>query len=625
MDADRFARINAALEGALAQAGPDRDAWLEAHVPEQVIRDEVRRMLADGAALSIGGLPDTVVQALDDELGAKERGDLRADLDDSLPGYRVGERIGEGGMGVVFRAEQQAPVRRTVALKVMKPGIDGKRVLARFDVERQALALMSHANVARAFETGNTAAGRPYFVMEYVPGQPIDIFADEHRLSIRERLELFIPVCRAVHHAHLKGVVHRDLKPSNILVHEEDGRLVPKVIDFGIAKAVDEPITEAANLTREGQFVGTLAYMSPEQAGVGQPDAASDVYSLGVVLYELLTGELPLRLTGPGSDLATAIRRLQEEEPPIPSACLREQGNASDPAAKRRSTTTGTMVRSLRGELDWIVMKALAKAPERRYASAAEFASDVERFLRREPVLARPPSTSYILGKLMARHRAAFAVGAVLLVTVVASAVGLGVLYQRARKGETAARAQADRSERLVALQRQILSAANPETSSGPSTTVEQLLATAESSLLAGELDDDVRVDLLTTLGQTYRELGMYEKANEHLGRALALLPDRAAANAGERIAALAALGTSRFEGGRMDAARDDLERALALDREHPASPERRVELLNTLGDLHRHEGALDEAKKVLGEALELGRSALGEQHLAFAGTLNNL
>ncbi|MEZ5066044.1 MAG: tetratricopeptide repeat protein [bacterium] len=616
--------INEALEGALAQSDADRGAWLDANVPDAAIRDEVKRMIADAMALSIGGLPETVAMALDRELTSRGRRELRADLEGSLPDYRIGEQIGEGGMGVVFLAEQREPVRRTVALKVMKPGIDGEAVLARFDVERRALALMSHANVARAFEAGSTGSGRPYFVMEYVPGQPIDTFADERRLSIRERLELFVPVCRAVHHAHRKGVVHRDLKPSNILVHEEDGRPVPKVIDFGIAKSVADSDVESRDLTQAGQFVGTIAYMSPEQLGPGHPDAATDVYSLGVVLYELLTGALPLELTGEGMTLYAAIRKLREEEPLLPSVRLRAKSEANERVAEHRSTSCGTIARSLRGELDWVVMKALAKVPERRYGAASELAADIERFLRREPVLARPPSTSYILGKLVARHRALFVAGAALLLTVTASAVGFGLLYRRATRSEAAARMQADRSERLVEVQREILSAANPETASGPNTTVEQLLATAEPLLLGGELDDEVRVGLLATLGQTYRELGMYEKSTEHLSLALELLPS-GPDHIDDRIDVVAALGTTQLESGQMELARENLESALSMDREHSGPPSRRMRLLNALGDLHRLEGRLDEARRVLDEALGLAVPPDGPERLDVARTLNNL
>src|SRR5437763_948618 len=312
--------------------------------------------------------------------------------------YKLLEQIGEGGFGVVFMAEQQQPLRRKVAVKVIKPGMDTRQVVARFEAERQALALMDHPNIARVFDGGEAASGRPYFVMELVRGIPITDFCDENHLSVRERLGLFVSVCRAVQHAHQKGVIHRDLKPTNILVTLHDGVPVAKVIDFGIAKALGQQLTDKTLFTNFAQMVGTPLYMSPEQAQMSglDVDTRADIYALGVLLYELLTGTTPFdqeRLRTAGFD---EIRRIiREEEPPRPSTRLSTLGKAATTISANRRTDPAGLRRLFRGELDWVVMKCLEKDRNRRYESAAGLAADVRRFLADEPVQACPPSAAY--------------------------------------------------------------------------------------------------------------------------------------------------------------------------------------------------------------------------------------
>jgi tetratricopeptide (TPR) repeat protein len=339
--------------------------------------------------------------------------------------YKLVQAIGEGGMGAVYLAQQAEPVRRLVALKVIKPGMDSGQVVARFEAERQALALMDHPNIAKVLDGGATESGRPYFVMELVKGVPLTKYCDEHRLTPKQRLELFVPVCEAVQHAHQKGVIHRDLKPTNVLVALYDGKPVPKVIDFGVAKAAGQPLTDKTLFTGFGAVVGTLEYMSPEQAELNQLDidTRSDIYSLGVLLYELLTGTTPLerkRLKETG--LLEALRLIREEETPRPSARL--STTAELPAiAASRGLEPKKLSGAIRGELDWIVMKALEKDRNRRYESASAFAADVQRYLHDEPVQACPPSAWYRLRKFGRRNRAALAtlsvVAAALLTTVV--------------------------------------------------------------------------------------------------------------------------------------------------------------------------------------------------------------
>jgi serine/threonine protein kinase len=368
--------------------------------------------------------------------------------------YKLLEQIGEGGMGLVFMAEQTQPVRRKVALKVLKPGMDTRQVVARFEAERQALALMDHPHIAKIHDAGTTATGRPYFVMELVRGVPITEFCDQRRLTTRQRLELFATVCQAVQHAHHKGIIHRDLKPSNVLVTLHDTVAVPKVIDFGIAKATCQPLTERTLFTHFAQLVGTPLYMSPEQAEMNclDVDTRSDVYSLGVLLYELLTGTTPFESeTLKKASLDEMRRMIREEEPPAPSQRLHTlEAQACSTVSERRGVDGRRLRQLLRGELDWIVMKALEKDRDRRYESASAFAQDVQRYLSDEAVAACPPTTGYRLRKYVRRNRGALAtVGVIAAVLFVATAVSTWQAA-RAREAQHQAEANARAARRAV-------------------------------------------------------------------------------------------------------------------------------------------------------------------------------
>jgi serine/threonine protein kinase/tetratricopeptide (TPR) repeat protein len=351
--------------------------------------------------------------------------------------YKLLEQIGEGGFGVVFMAEQTRPLCRKVALKVLKPGMDTRQVVARFEAERQALALMDHPHIARVFDGGETASGRPYFVMELVRGIPITAFCDQNQLSVRQRLELFLSVCQAVRHAHQKGIIHRDLKPSNVLVTLHDGTPVVKVIDFGIAKATGQRLTDKTLFTGFAQMIGTPLYMSPEQAALSglDVDTRSDIYSLGVLLYELLTGTTPVdreRLSRVGYD---ELRRIiNEEEPPRPSTRISTLGRAATILSTQRQSDPKRLSRLFRGELDWIVMKCLEKDRGRRYDTAHGLANDIERYLRDEPVLACPPSAAYRLRKWLRKHRAAAGGGVALALVLVLLSLGLAANNLRIRR-----------------------------------------------------------------------------------------------------------------------------------------------------------------------------------------------
>jgi WD40 repeat protein/serine/threonine protein kinase len=342
--------------------------------------------------------------------------------------YKLLQQIGEGGMGTVYMAEQTQPIQRKVALKVIKAGMDSKPVIARFEAERQALAVMDHVNIARVFDGGTTENGRPYFVMELVHGIPITKYCDDNHLTPRQRLELFVPVCNAIQHAHQKGIIHRDIKPSNVMVTLYDGKPVPKVIDFGVAKATEQKLTERTLFTKYGTMVGTLEYMSPEQAEMSAlgVDTRSDIYSLGVMLYELLTGSTPLtRQRMKDAAFAEILRMIKEEEPPKPSTRLSDSGEALASISALRKTEPAKLTKLVRGELDWIVMKCLEKDRNRRYETANGFAMDVQRYLADEPVRACPPSAWYRFRKLARRNRRVLVTASVF---VVAALVGVGAL-----------------------------------------------------------------------------------------------------------------------------------------------------------------------------------------------------
>jgi serine/threonine protein kinase len=469
--------------------------------------------------------------------------------------YKLLEQIGEGGMGLVFMAEQSRPVRRRVALKVIKPGMDTRHVVARFEAERQALALMDHPNIAHAFDAGTTDSGRPYFVMELVRGVPITEFCDQRRLTTRQRLELFVTVCQAVQHAHQKGIIHRDLKPSNVLVTLHDVIAVPKIIDFGIAKATTQRLTERTLFTNFAQMVGTPLYMSPEQAEMNglDVDTRSDVYALGVLLYELLTGTTPFESqTLKKVGLDEMRRMIREEEPPTPSQRLHTlDAQVCSTVSEQRSVDSRRLGQVLRGELDWIVMKALEKDRDRRYESASAFAADVQRYLNDEAVAACPPSARYRLRKYVRRNRRVLAmVGVVAASLITATAVSI---WQAARATEAQHQAEADRkqaeadrdraeaaegratTESAIAravnnfLQEDLLKQANsaedgPASNGDPNLTVREALRRASAKVGDGFRDQPlVEAAIRTAIAEACSLVREFRLATEHLERAMAL------------------------------------------------------------------------------------------------------
>ncbi|MFQ5503684.1 MAG: tetratricopeptide repeat protein [Planctomycetota bacterium] len=552
--------------------------------------------------------------------------------DPHSPGSRIGpyvirKLLGEGGFGSVYLAEQDEPVRRRVALKVLKLGMDTRRVIARFEAERHALARMDHPYIARVFDAGATDQGRPYFVMEHVVGVPIRAYCDSFQLDTERRLGLFLKVTEAIHHAHQKGIIHRDIKPSNILVFARGEAAVPKVIDFGVAKATDHRLSETSFFTSAGQLIGTPAYMSPEQAEMsGDIDTQSDIYSLGVLLYELLAGSLPFppeKFKDAG--LAEVQRIIREEEPEKPST--RIVAEPSPGIAEQRRTRLRTLRRELRGDLDWITMKALEKDRSRRYATVSEFAADIERYLERQPVLAGPPGALYRLGKFVARHRALVAATLVASLTLL---LGLaGIVWQA-----TVAAAERDRAleareqaEEMHEFFTGMLASADPAKARGKDVTVRELLDRAAAGMDASlTRRPELRAAILTTIGNTYVSLGRHAEAEPHLAEALEIRERVLGKQHRDTLRSMNFLGQALWKQGKLDQAEPLLRESLARSRSAFGEEDREtLSVANNLGILLRDRGKLDEAEDLLRRTLELRRKAEASDPERISSLLKNL
>lgn len=549
--------------------------------------------------------------------------------------YRLHELLGEGGMGSVYRAVQAEPVRREVALKVVKVGMDTKEVVARFESERQALAVMDHSSIAKVLDAGATAEGRPYFVMELVRGVPITEYCDTHRLGTAERLELFSQVCEAVQHAHYKGVIHRDLKPSNVLVTVQDARPLAKVIDFGIAKAVAGSLTDATMVTTLGQILGTPAYMSPEQAERTSLDVDSrtDLYSLGVILYELLVGALPFERDALRRPDFVMQHLLRERAVPTPSARLGSLADTQETVARNRATDVRTLRRELSGDLDWIVVKAMARDRTRRYGSAGELAADLRRYLAGETVSARPPTLKYRLGKLARRHRGALAAGVALALSLTGGAAVSAIGFVRAERSAERAEAEAERAEAVSGFLDRMLRAADPVRGVGPSTTVEEVLDAASLEVEEGALADQplVEVAVRRSIGGTYLLLGRLERAEQHLEEAGRLLGATPGAEPLELVGVLDELGQLRRSQGDPSGAERLYREALAVADAHgliddgDAGERMANKVRNDLGLALRDSDRIEEAAAIYEALAASERELLAPDDLDLATTLNNL
>jgi serine/threonine protein kinase len=632
---------------ALARSRPEeRSAYLEqACAGDPALRASIEALLrANMGASGFLDSPAAASMATGDEPITEGPGTV-------IGPYKLLEQIGEGGFGVVFLAEQTQPVRRKVALKILKPGMDTKQVIARFEAERQALALMDHPNIAQVYDGGTTASGRPFFIMELVKGVPITAFCDQNQLTPPQRLELFIPVCQAVQHAHQKGIIHRDLKPSNVLVTVHDTTPVVKVIDFGVAKALGQELRDKSLFTGFTQMIGTPLYMSPEQAGQGglDIDTRSDIYSLGVLLYELLTGTTPFdqeRLKTLGYD---EIRRvIREEEPPKPSTRFSTLGPAAATVSANRQSDPRRLSRLCRGELDWIVMKALEKDRNRRYESASAFAADAQRYLYDEPVQACPPSAWYRFRKFARRNRAALVAASALTLAVLLAVVGLAVnnwLVTREKEAKEAALGRAvrekERADQNLARARKAVKeylvkiSDNPHLNSADFLSLrKELLETALPFYLEFVRQSQEDPDLEAERGMAYGDLASLRRDTGDLKQALADLGEaekvfrRLTETFAEKPAYRGALaltligrGDTLDDLGRFDQAEHAYRQAVEMfDRlasEQPNVSKHREFLAQAAGDLGlllENLGRKDEADTMFRRAITVREQLMEEQ-----------
>lgn len=614
MNPARWESVKILLQQAMAVEGPEeRERFLdEACASDISLRAEVDSLLAaadDVRTTFMQGVP------MGNALLSEASSPVTLQPGDNFEQrFRLVRKLGEGGMGQVWLAEQSSPVRRQVALKLIRAGMYDESVVRRFQAERQSLAIMDHPAIAKVFEAGTTEHGQPYFVMEFVPGLPITEFCDEKKFTIEQRLELFVQACEGVQHAHQKAIIHRDLKPANILVIEVDGKPVPRIIDFGLAKAITRA-PDDDQVTRLGVFVGTPGYMSPEQADPhsGDIDTRSDVYSLGVILYELLTGSVPLETRK--QPLDEILRKLREDEAPRPSTRISANQAA---IAQARSIEPTHLTDKLRGDLDWITMKALEKDRTRRYGAPSEIAADLRRYLNHEPVLARPATAVYRMRKYARRHRIGVVVAATAAVVLIGFLLLQSVELRRITRERDRANRERDRATRVSDFMTDMFKVSDPSEARGNSITAREILDKASQDIASGLANEpELQARLMYTMGNVYSSLGLDSRAEDLLTRALTTQKRVLGWENRDTLETAASLSQSlRYQGRYADSEKlirqtlDTQTRILG-----PKDPDT-LRSMNSLGNTLSFEGDYAGADKLLRAAYEADRELRGPENL---------
>lgn len=612
---EQWSRIKEIVGDALGREPEKRNAFLDQACSQNTaLRAEVESLLAAHAEADPGLFSEHPKSMATSDPEGWPR---------SIGPYQLIRELGTGGMGQVWLAEQTEPVNRRIALKLIKGGMYDTAAVQRFRGEWQSLAIMEHPAIAKVFDAGTTPDGRPYLAMEYVDGSPITDYCDQKRLSIRERLKLFLQVCDGVQHAHQKAIIHRDLKPSNILVVEVDGKPMARIIDFGLAKAATPPLAGQSFLTQTGTFLGTPGYMSPEQADPESVDVdtRTDVYSLGVVLYELLTGFLPFDTAQwKKQSLEEILRLLRETDPPRPSAKVRLNRDTSHARSEARCTELGALATVLKGDLDWLTMKALEKDRERRYGTVAELASDIECHLEYRPVVARPASSSYRLRKYVRRHRVGVAVAAGVFAVLAAFAVTEGVQLRRTTR-------ERDRADRITGFMKSMFEVSDPGESRGNTITAREILDKASSNIGTGlAKDPEAQAQMMEVMGEVYDSLGLYRRSEALFIQAVDTQQRVLGPNSVETLKSMRYLAWVMHEEGR-DSDAEKLDRdALARYRqafgvEHHGT----LAAMSDLASILRAQFRYEDAETLQRETFETQTRVLGPESEDTLTSMNNL
>jgi eukaryotic-like serine/threonine-protein kinase len=626
MSVSHWEKVKEVLYQAM-QLGPEqREAFVEhACAPDEGLRNEVRSLLQAQDAIR----PDFLQSAAG---GGSPGEDTRTGIlqPDHVFSQRFAlvRKLGEGGMGQVWLCEQTNPVQRQVALKLIKAGLYDEAVLRRFQSERQSLAIMEHPAIAKIYEAGTTPEGQPYFVMEYVPGLPITEYCDQKRLGITQRLELFIQACEGVQHAHQKAIIHRDLKPANILVTEVDGKPTPRIIDFGLAKPAVTADGQSL-FTQPGFFIGTPAYMSPEQAdpNVSDVDTRTDVYSLGVILYVLLAGSQPFETNRQKPPVHELLRRLREEEPPRPSTKISSDHETSTSAAEARGTDPRQLAGQLRGDLDWITLKAMEKDRDRRYGTPSELADDLRRHLNHELVLARPASAGHRMQKYVRRHRIAVSAVAGLLILLAAFAAVQTVQLRRITAERDRANRERDRATRITDFMTSIFKVSDPSEARGNSVTAREILDKAANDLSGLARDPEVQTQMMRVMARTYANLGLYGRAHQLAEKALDERLKLFGPEDADTLESMSQLGGIVMREGSDYAGAEKLERD-AFDRESRVlglEDPRTLDTMDLLAIAADYQGRCEQEEKIERQVVDIRSRIMGPENPKTQLSMTNL